>query len=144
MHAADAEHLIEALAEYQHDPLGYVLFAFPWGQPGSELEHEAGPRTWQREVLEEIGRGVREGKDLGEVVQTAVASGHGIGKSALVAWIIRWALATHEDTRGVVTANTEPQLRTKTWPEVAKWHRMALDRALFECTATAQIGRAHV
>lgn len=137
MRAAEARALIEALAEYEHDPLGYVLFAFPWGEPGTELENEKGPRTWQREVLEEAGRRIRNGKTLGEVVQVAVASGHGIGKSALVAWIIRWALATHEDTRGVVTANTEPQLRTKTWPEVAKWHRLALDRDLFECTATA-------
>jgi 8-oxo-dGTP pyrophosphatase MutT (NUDIX family) len=135
--AAEARALLEALADYEHDPLGYVLFAFPWGQPGTELEHEAGPRSWQREVLEEAGRRIRNGKTLGDVVQFAVASGHGIGKSALVAWIIRWALATHEDTRGVVTANTEPQLRTKTWPEVAKWHRLALDRDLFECTATA-------
>lgn len=129
--------LLEALAEFQHDPLGYVLFAFPWGVRGTPLEHEAGPRRWQREVLEAIGQGVRNGKTLNEVVQLAVASGHGIGKSALVSWIIRWALATHEDTRGVVTANTEPQLRTKTWPEVAKWHRLAIDQELFECTATA-------
>lgn len=137
MHAADAAALLEALAEFQHDPLGYVLFAFPWGEPGTELADEAGPRKWQREILEEAGRGVRDGRSVGEVVQIAVASGHGIGKSALVAWLIRWALATHEDTRGVVTANTEPQLRTKTWPEVAKWHRLAIDRDLFECTNTA-------
>ena len=38
----------------------------------------------------------------------------GIGKSALVAWLILWALSTMEDTKGVVTANTENQLKTKT------------------------------
>ena len=53
---------------------------------------------------------------------SAVASGHGVGKSALVSWIILWALSTLHDTRGVVSANTEAQLRTKTWPELAKWH----------------------
>jgi hypothetical protein len=46
----------------------------------------------------------------------AVASGHGIGKSALVAWIILWAMSTLHDSRGMVSANTEGQLRTKTWP----------------------------
>lgn len=137
MLAADAAALIEELATFEHDPLGYVLFAFPWGQPGTDLEHETGPRAWQRETLEEVGRGVKAGKSVGEAIQIAIASGHGIGKSALVAWLIRWALATREDTRGVVTANTEPQLRTKTWPEVAKWHHLAIDSALFECTATA-------
>ena len=43
-----------------------------------------------------------------------------MGKSALVAWIILWSLSTFPDTRGVVTANTENQLRTKTWVELAK------------------------
>jgi hypothetical protein len=137
MRSADAQALAEELATFTHDPLGYVLWAFPWGQKGTELEHEAGPRTWQREVLEAIGKGVREGRATGEVVQTAVASGHGIGKSALVSWIIHWALDTREDARGVVTANTEAQLRTKTWPEVSKWHRLKITSGLFECTATA-------
>ena len=41
------------------------------------------------------------------------------------------------DTRGVVTANTEAQLRTKTWPELAKWHALAINRDWFAYTATA-------
>lgn len=135
--AADKAALAEALAEFEHDPLGYVRFAFPWGQAGTELEQEQGPRTWQIEVLEEVGRLVKSGKSSGEAIQIAVSSGHGIGKSALVSWLIRWAVATHEDTRGVVTANTEGQLRTKTWPEISKWHRLAIDADLFTCTATA-------
>jgi hypothetical protein len=125
------------LARFEHDPLGYVRFAFPWGKPGTELENEAGPRAWQQEVLREIGTLTKRGKQLSEVVREAVASGHGIGKSALVAWVCRWALATHENARGIVTANTETQLRTKTWPEMAKWHRLAIDKGLFECTSTA-------
>jgi hypothetical protein len=135
--ADDRKVLADDLARFTHDPLGYVLWAFPWGVPGTELEHEAGPRPWQREVLTEIGELVAKGKETGEAIQEAVSSGHGIGKSALVAWITRWALATHEDARGVVTANTETQLQKKTWPEMAKWHRLAIDTELFVCTATA-------
>src|SRR5260370_39225465 len=63
-------------------------------------------------------------------MRLAVAQGHGIGKSALVAWIILWALSTLPGTRGIVTANTEGQLRTKTWPELAKWHRLPRSRRL--------------
>lgn len=129
--------LANEVALFEHDPLGYVRFVFPWGVSGSELENEEGPRVWQREVLAEIGTQAKRGKPFSEVVQEAVSSGHGIGKSALVAWVCRWALATHEDARGVVTANTETQLRTKTWPEMAKWHRLAIDKSLFECTSTA-------
>jgi hypothetical protein len=41
------------------------------------------------------------------------------------------------DTKGVVTANTETQLKTKTWAELAKWHRLSIVKDLFEYTATA-------
>jgi hypothetical protein len=44
---------------------------------------------------------------------------------------------TFEDTRGVVTANTDTQLRTKTWPEVQKWSRLRLTSHWTEVTATA-------
>jgi hypothetical protein len=36
----------------------------------------------------------------------------------------------------VVTANTETQLNTKTWREVAKWHKLLINRGWFEWTAT--------
>lgn len=57
--------------------------------------------------------------------------------SALVSWLILWALCTKADTRGVVTANTEGQLLKKTWPEVAKWYRMMICKDLFAWTATS-------
>ena len=41
------------------------------------------------------------------------------------------------DTRIVVTANTDTQLRTKTWPEVTKWLRLLINRDWFKATATA-------
>lgn len=134
---ADRLALAEDLASFEHDPLGYVLWAFPWGKPGTELENERGPRTWQAEFLGDVGERLGGGATAHEAIKAATASGHGIGKSALVAWLVRWAMATREDTRGVVTANTDTQLRTKTWPEVSKWHRLALDRDMFVCTATS-------
>lgn len=125
------------IGRFTHDPLGFVLYAFPWGQ--GELANERGPRAWQYEVLDEIGQKLRAGELVGvaDVIREATASGHGIGKSALVAWIILWALSTFEDTRGIVTANTETQLKTKTWAELAKWHRLSITRHWFEFTATA-------
>lgn len=143
MHAPSSEvdHeqlLVDDIVSFRHDPLGYVLYAFPWGEEGTELANKSGPRQWQREVLESIGQQLRDGaKDRGEVIREAVASGHGIGKSALVSWVILWALGTEVDTRGVVTANTESQLRTKTWPEVAKWHRLSINGHWFKLVGTA-------
>lgn len=125
--------LILALAEFADDPVGFVYWAFPWGEVG-ELEKFEGPDVWQIEVLTQLGEGIIT---ITEAVQIARASGHGIGKSALVAWIILWAISTFEDTKGVVTANTENQLKTKTWAEVSKWHRLFVARELFKMTATA-------
>jgi hypothetical protein len=56
--------------------------------------------------------------------------------SSIVAWLILWGMGTRNDTRIVVTANTENQLRTKTWPELAKWYRLFIARHWFRITAT--------
>lgn len=126
--------LAQDLAALSGDPLRFVLWAFPWSEPETELERFSGPESWQIAILSAIRDGLLTPS---EAIQLAVASGHGIGKTALVAWIILWSISTFEDTRGVVTANTETQLKTKTWAELGKWHRLFLARELFKLTATA-------
>ena len=133
----DTVAILDFLGSTSKDPLTFVKLAFPWGEPGTSLEHETGPDEWQAKKLEDIGRKLREGGEPSVVIREAVASGHGIGKSALIAWLIEWAISTHEDTRGVVTANTDTQLRTKTWAELAKWHNMFIAKDLFTLTATS-------
>ena len=131
---AEIDPLAEILAhKYRRDPAGFVRVAFPWNEPGP-LAGRKGPELWQKTVLDEIGKGI---KGRQSVIREAVASGHGIGKSALVAWIVLWALCTCDDARVAVTANTEPQLRTKTWPELLKWYRMLVCRHWFAATATS-------
>lgn len=127
------QELREFVAQFTHDPLGFVLACFPWGEPGTPLADKDGPDEWQREHLNAIGDELRAGK----MVQEAIASGHGIGKSADVAWLILWAMSTHEDCRGVVTANTENQLTTKTWAELAKWYRLLICKHWFKYNATS-------
>jgi len=73
---------------------------------------------------------------LGDSLQVAVASGHGVGKSAFTAWLILWFISTREFPQIIVTANTQAQLTSKTWRELAKWHRLALNRHWFKWTAT--------
>jgi hypothetical protein len=131
--------LVEQVASYALDPLGFVFFAFPWGEAGRELANAIGPRDWQRELLAELGRRLREGHEVGHLlpILMARASGHGVGKSTVAAWVILWGLSTMPNTRIVVTANTDSQLRTKTWPEVTKWLRLMINRDWFKATATA-------
>lgn len=142
------DELAEQILGYAKDPLAYIEFAYPWGEEGTELEHER-VREWQADVCGDIKTGLEAGVSREEAlargiakvdalpIQIAVASGHGIGKSAFVSMLIMWALSTCKNTKGVVTANTETQLRTKTWPEVAKWHRLAINAHWFTWHASS-------
>jgi hypothetical protein len=130
----------ELIGKYKHDPYGFVLSSFAWGE--GTLEGIEGPDTWQTEQLLEIGSQLQAGADPGCVIRQAVASGHGIGKSALVSWLILWALCTFIDTRGVVTANTETQLKTKTWAELSKWYRLCFFASrMFQLKAESIVSR---
>lgn len=126
------EALTNWLASVSGDPLAFIMGAFPWGEAG-RLERFTQPEQWQIEVLNAI----KNGLPLHLAVRIAVASGNGIGKSALIAWLILWAMSTKPRTLGVVTANTEPQLRTKTWTQVGKWFELFIAKDLFVLTATA-------
>ena len=123
--------LIERLASFANDPFGFVQYAFPWGE--GELARRPGPEPWQEELLRRVGAGLSPD----QAVLEAVASGHGVGKSSVVAWLVLWAMSTSTDTRGVVTANTETQLKTKTWVELAKWYRLFAARHFFKLEATS-------
>ena len=129
--------LLDKLAEFHNDPLGFVQWAFPWGEKGTMLEGMTGPEDWQRAQMTRIRDKLEEGGEEGAVIEEDVSAGHGVGKSAEVAWMILWAIATAADTRGVVTANTDSQLRTKTWAELSKWYQLFIGRKLFTLTATA-------
>lgn len=127
---------IDAVLAYQHDPLGFVQAIYPWGEPGPLAEH-AGPRSWQAETFGIIRDHLSNPATRCKPLRIAVASGHGIGKSGFIGMLAHWARSTMADTRTVITANTEKQLLTKTWPEVSKWLRLADNRDWFKDTATA-------
>ncbi len=127
--------LIRDIASFSHDPLGFVLYAFPWGK--KELEGNDGPRAWQKDILNIIGKHLRNPKTRHDALRIAVASGKGIGKTALIAMLANWGMSTCEDCRIVAFANTGPQLATKTSPEVQRWFRLAINRFWWVVTATA-------
>ncbi len=118
--------------------MAFVMFAFPWGQPGTPLEHFKGPRKWQREVLTHIADHITQNKGQLDfnTLRHAVSSGRGIGKSALVSWITIWMLSTRIGSTTIISANSESQLRSVTWAEITKWLAMALNSHWFEVSAT--------
>ncbi|GHV57738.1 terminase [Deltaproteobacteria bacterium] len=125
------QQLIEDIKGFAGRPLDFVRYAFRWGR--GDLAGQTGPDDWQAELLTELGRQLETGE---KNPRFAVASGHGVGKSALVAWLILWAMSTRPHLAGMVTANTLGQLKDKTWAELARWHKRAINSYWFKWTAT--------
>ncbi len=143
--APDTElQLQEEISEFHDDPHGFVVFSYPWGESGGPLADETGPDKWQERILRDIGHGLKYGwienngrrVDCSTGIRIAVRSGHGIGKSALMAMLDQWFTSTHPNPQIVTTANTKEQLTSKTWREMAKWHKMLINKHWFKWTAT--------
>jgi hypothetical protein len=133
------DELQAACERFADDPLGYTLFMYDW--ENGQLKDWKGPDWWHREVFQEI-KDYLEGPDVSPLC-IAVASGHGAAKTAFVAWVIKWFMSCRPHPQVVCTANTETQLNTKTWRELAKWHKLSADRDWFEWTATTYYLKAH-
>ncbi|MEY2759393.1 MAG: hypothetical protein RIR33_3171 [Pseudomonadota bacterium] len=120
------------------DPEAFVLLAFPWGQLNTPLAAFDGPRRWQRRVLRMIRDhiGANRGQVEMDTLRAAVSSGRGIGKSALVSWLILWMLSTRIGSTVMVSANSEAQLRGVTWGELTKWSAMLINSHWWEISAT--------
>lgn len=130
--------LAEEVSKFYADPLGFVLFAYPWGEPGA-LEHEAGPDDNQREFLTSLGEEVRKRKFDGATpvmpIQMSETSGHGTGKSAMGAWLADWIISTRPHSIGTVTAGTFTQLEDRTWAAIRYWTKLCITGHWFDIQA---------
>lgn len=100
---------------------------------------EYGPDLWACDFLTEWGLALKDNNFTGvgavPPIRFATVSGHGIGKSVMVAWIIKFIMDTRPGSKGTVTANTAEQLRTKTWAELGRWHKLSLTADWFDYRA---------
>jgi hypothetical protein len=64
----------------------------------------------------------------------AVASGHGVGKSTVSAWITDWIMSTRPRAKGTITANTFQQLSTRTWAQLTQWTKLFFTSRCFTRT----------
>lgn len=123
------QQLVEDLYSFRFNPAGCVNYAFDWGH--GELKEATGPRKWQKEQLESLSKHLGSPDTRYTPYLEAISSGHGIGKSADVSFIIHWALTTWADARVIITANTGDQLAQKTVPEAKKWFRRSINAHWF-------------
>jgi hypothetical protein len=136
--AAQEAEIMTQILSFRADPVGFVFYAYPWGQPGTVLADIKGPRDWQLEELDRIGKHVQAqefalANDLPLAIwRSAYSSGRGPGKSALLGMLAHWQVSTHLGSTVIVSANTEGQMRTKTFPEFAVWFGSAVNRHWFD------------
>jgi len=93
--------IISRLTRFKNDPNAFV----------SEVL-DVTPDKWQREALDSIVKHDR----------VSIRSGHGVGKSAYLAWVILWWMSTRLG-KVACTAPTAHQLQDVLWGELAKWYR---------------------
>lgn len=76
----------------------------------------ANPAPYQEDILRMVVRHHR----------VAVRGPHGLGKTALAAWIVLWAISVFDvDTKVPTTASKWRQLIHFLWPEIKRWARRA-------------------
>jgi hypothetical protein len=142
--------LAQDMGQFFDDPLGFVLYAFQWDtDPALQVVElpspwnliypsKYGPDAWACEFLDNLGRQVREhdfdGRTPVPAIMEAISSGHGIGKSAMVGWLVCWIMSTRPYAHGTVTATTSDQLSSKTWAEIAKWNKRSITGHWFDIT----------
>src|SRR4051812_20461685 len=80
-----AEDVFEQFAPFRDDPAGFVRHC--WGDVSARRRSDGTP--YQTEVLESVASHPRN----------ALVSGHGVGKSTIVAWIVIWFLLTRALSR---------------------------------------------
>lgn len=148
--ASADELLAQDMGMFFDDPLGWVMYAFPWDtdttiqvaelkEPwASRYNAKYGPDVWACEMLDDIGQGIKangfDGTSPVKAQRHAISSGHGIGKSMFSSLIMLYIMSTRPHCKGVVTANTADQLASKTWSELGKWKKKCITGHWFEHT----------
>lgn len=131
--------LQEACVEYANDPGKFDRFMYDWGV--GQLAGWEPQDWWHKEVDDAITAYLNGPETMPLCI--AVSSGHGAAKTSYVARRMHWFMSCRDHPQVVCTANTESQLITKTWRELAKWHKLSANRDWFDWTATSYYLKTH-
>lgn len=99
---------IEFVTRYRFNAVLFVKEVL--GMDGHDADHTID--AWQLEVLEAVSKGER---------RISIRSGHGVGKTTVLAWIVVWQLCTRFPQKTVCTAPTGKQLFDALYSEVVSW-----------------------
>ena len=69
------DQIIEDIASFTDDPLGFVYYSYPWGENETELNDVERPRKWQEEFFRDLGEHLQNPDTRFEPFLYSVASG---------------------------------------------------------------------
>lgn len=101
MTATPKNPIAELIRKYYYNPVAFVYEVL-----------DAIPDEWQCLVMEDVANGER---------RISIKSGHGVGKSTVLSWLLIWFVATRYPCKGVVTAPTQSQLFDALFAELKSW-----------------------
>jgi phage terminase large subunit len=93
----------QTLALIKADPIAFVTYVLG-------VDHI---EEWQREFLFAVRDNPR----------VAVRSGHGVGKTAVLAWVCLWLLLFTPEVKIPITAPSASQIEAGIWSEIGSWLR---------------------
>lgn len=111
--------------QYRYDFYELAHIIFPFGEPGSDLEHEQ-IYEWQREEWDKMSAHWKNPITRDIPYKLAISTGNGSGKTAFIAMTVIMIMYTHA-THARLTSNTEKQTQQVIWPVWGEW----LGRARF-------------
>ena len=97
---SDVSIAVDRIVKWREDPKSFVQDMFG-----------VSPDTWQANALEA----------LNDHDRVSIRSGHGVGKSAFMAWAILWWMFTRYPCKVACTAPTSHQLNDVLFGEIHKW-----------------------
>jgi len=109
---------IELFKKFQQSPIYFIECI--WGlvpERDNEKFVKGKHITWQQhDILLEVEEALKTDRK-----RISVRSGHGIGKSTTMSWLIIWYLFCFKDAQVPCTAPTSDQMHDVLWKEVSKW-----------------------
>lgn len=124
-HTMELDRLADLVESWKDNPRRFVEDVFQF-EPGE------GIIPWQAEAMELIR----------EVDRVAIRSGKGVGKTAMLAWLILWFLATRYEAKVVCTATSGHQLYDVLWAECGVWIRRI--RPELRALLVFDVGKDHI
>lgn len=93
--------------------------------------------TWQQAL---VCYGIDKALKGHVSLRISIVSGHGIGKSTLLSWLILWFLFVHPEAQVACTSPSKEQMYDVLWKELKKW----IDRMLPEMAAMYVWESSHI